>query len=416
MSRIPCKNTKTESSTSVSYRFAAFPTIDAAGEDWDRVAPPDNIFLQRTYLRILEYNPPLDMRFAYLVYYKNDEPIGLSYCQIKEFRAGNNLPTERENPNNPCFFTGVAKSFTKWVASKISADILINGNLLLSGEHGIHFIPGKISEQLKARLLEESWASLTKSKGKEGAKMPVTLVKDMAEKNRTVGQRLKDLRFVEFEIQPCMVFDSRYESFDDYLQSMTTKYRTRAKRAFKKGRELEKRELSLVEIQQYLDRIYSLYCDIARNADFNMVDLNIDYLPALKRDLGDRFQMFGYFKDGELLAFYTTIRNDEELEAHFLGYDKEYNHDMQLYLNILYDIIRIGIELKLPKIVFARTALEIKSSVGAVPARLFCYLRHHNSITNKFTRSVLDYMKPDHEWKPRHPFKEKSTEKVQELI
>lgn len=54
---------------------------------------------------------------------------------------------------------------------------------------------------------------------------------------------------------------------------------------------------------------------------------------------------------------------------------------------------------------FARTALEIKSSVGAVPENLYCYLRHQNPLVNKFTGTLLDYLKPVEEWLPRHPFK-----------
>ena len=132
----------------------------------------------------------------------------------------------------------------------------------------------------------------------------------------------------------------------------------------------------------------------------------IDNADVRRVYLGEHFRMFAYYQDGHLLAFYTTIKNHDELEAHFLGYDKEHNHDKQLYLNILYDIIRIGLESGCHQIVFARTALEIKSSVGAEAHDLWCYLRHQNSIANKFAGTVLDYLKPVEEWQPRHPFKE----------
>jgi len=188
---------------------------------------------------------------------------------------------------------------------------------------------------------------------------------------------------------------------------MSAKYRTRAKRAFKKlDGGVEKRELTLVEIQRELPRIFSLYKEVAKNAGFNMVDLNEHYLLALKRDLPEHFKMFAYYEGGKMLAFYTVIQNGDELEAHFLGYDKAHNHDRQLYLNILYDIVRIGIENGCHCVVFARTALEIKSSVGATAHDLYCYLRHQNSIANRFTGTILDYLKPVEEWVPRHPFKE----------
>jgi hypothetical protein len=401
-----CTKSQVLLSRDASFRYAYFPSIDAAGTDWDAVAPPHNIFLQRDYLRVLENYPPDDMRFAYLVFYKNEQPIGISYCQIKNFRADTNIRDEKESAKNPCFFTGLAKGFRKWVATKMSADILISGNMLLSGEHGFRFLPDTLSDAEQIAILDEAWKDLIKIKEKEGVKMPVILVKDISEYHKEQSKLVQQQAFVQFEIQPCMAMPLPFESFDAYLQSMSTKYRTRAKRAFKKAQGIEKREMTLADIQRELPRIYDLYLDIAENAGFNMVDLNRDYLPGLKAGLGNKFRMFAYYEGDSLLAFYTIIENNHELEAHFLGYDKEQNHDKQLYLNILYDIVRHGIELKSEVLVLARTALEIKSSIGALPTQYYCYLRHQNNITNKLTGHVLEYMKPVEDWQPRHPFKE----------
>lgn len=388
-----------------TLRFAFFRSIEAAGADWDAAAPPDNLFLQRSYLSIVEHQPPLGMRFGYVVFYRNNEPVGVSLCQIKHFNAESNIKVEEERENDPCFFTALSQWLKKRVASKVAADILISGNMLLSGEHGFWFKPGAVAEDEQIPLLESAWSEAIRLLEREGIRIPVMLVKDISDVNRAQGRALIQRSFVEFDIQPSMVMPLHYEDFDTYLESMSTKYRTRAKRAFKKGQGLEKRELTLLEIQREIPRLYHLYREIARNAGFNMVDLNEQYLLALKRDLGDHFRLFAYYLNGELVAFYTTIQNHGEMEAHFLGYEKELNHDLQLYLNILYDIIRIGIESGSNKLVFSRTALEIKSSVGAVPTHLYCYLRHQNPLTNHFTGTLLDYFKPVEQWQQRHPFK-----------
>ncbi|MEO6038321.1 MAG: GNAT family N-acetyltransferase, partial [Saprospiraceae bacterium] len=76
------------------------------------------------------------------------------------------------------------------------------------------------------------------------------------------------------------------------------------------------------------------------------------------------------------------------------------------YLNILYDIVRLGLETGCSTIVFARTALEIKSSIGATAHSLWCYVRHQNGLVNNFTATILDYLKPVEVWQPRHPFRE----------
>ncbi|MCC6459955.1 MAG: GNAT family N-acetyltransferase [Saprospiraceae bacterium] len=390
------------------YRYTYFRSSELAGPDWDAAAPASDLFFRREYLRVLENYPPQGMRFGYLVFYRGEEPVGVALCQIKYFKGDDNI-NELETPTkDPCFFSGLSKWFKRWVAGKMAADILICGNMLLTGEHGYWFDYQKITPDTAMQLLEEALNKVARSADSEGVKMPVILVKDLASTHRRQGQILKNKGYVEFDIQPNMVLHLPFLHFDEYMGAMSTKYRTRAKRAFKKGERIEKRELSNADIQRELPRMYALYKDIANTAGFNMVDLNEDYLAALKRDLPEQVRIFGYYLDGHLLAFFTTILNGAELEAHFLGYDKEHNHDLQLYLNILYDIVRIGIESGCHSIVFARTALEIKSSVGAVPHELYCYLRHQNPLVNKFTGTILDYLKPVEEWLPRHPFKHAS--------
>ncbi|MCC6280020.1 MAG: GNAT family N-acetyltransferase [Saprospiraceae bacterium] len=387
-------------------RYSYFRSIEAAGSDWDAAAPAHDIFLQRPYLNILENNPPEGMRFGYLVFYQNEEPVGVALCQIKYFKGDDNINDLNVSKQEPCFFFGLAQWFKRWVAGKTAADILICGNMLLTGEHGFYFDYRKINQDEAVKFLEKALDEVVDVLGREGVKMPVILVKDIATEHQSQGTVLSEKGFTEFCIQPNMVLDLPYENFEAYLAAMSTKYRTRAKRAIKKLEGVEKREMSLVDIQRELPNIYGLYKEVAKNAGFNMVDLNEYYLLALKRDLSQHFRMCGYYQGDQLLAFYTTICNGDEMEAHFIGYDKALNHDLQLYLNCLYDMVRQGFEAGCKTIVFARTALEIKSSVGAVAHDLLCYVRHQNALINTFTGTILEYLKPVEEWVPRHPFKE----------
>ncbi|MCW5924817.1 MAG: GNAT family N-acetyltransferase [Saprospiraceae bacterium] len=395
-----------ETAPTTRLRYSFFRSIEAAGRDWDAAAPTHDLFLQRKYLSVLEANPPMGMRFGYLVFYRADEPVGVAICQVKYFKGDDNIADLSAQTKDPCFFNGLAKWFKRWVAGKAAADILICGNMLLTGEHGYYFDEQKIAPKTAIELLEKGLDDVVDIMGREGTRMPVILVKDISSARLEQRRALIKKGFVEFDIQPNMVLHLNFPDFDGYLAAMSTKYRTRAKRAFKKRDGVEKRELTLLEIQRELPHIYTLYKEVAKNAGFNMVDLNEQYLLALKRELPDHFRMFAYYEAGRIVAFYTTIQNGDELEAHFLGYDKALNHERQLYLNCLYDMVQFGLDCQCRDIVFARTALEIKSSIGATPHQLWCYLRHQNPLTNRFTGTILEYLKPVEEWVPRHPFKQ----------
>ena len=99
------------------------------------------------------------------------------------------------------------------------------------------------------------------------------------------------------------------------------------------------------------------------------------------------------------------IVNHDELEAHFLGFDKKMNIQHQLYLTMLYNKVKKAIHLGSKKVVFARTAMEIKSSVGATPKELCIYLRHENALLNKVVSPIINLLNPEEKWVQRHPFK-----------
>jgi predicted N-acyltransferase len=388
--------------------FAWFPSVDAAGADWANLSQrAQDIFFQRPFLHTVELNPPLGMRLGYLLMYKDGQPVGMAVCQIKHFSASESLVETDETAKNPCVFTGLSNWLKKRVSGWVEADILICGNLLVTGAHGYWFDRELVDDHEMTDILERGLSYAAQQSERLGVKIAMILVKDvLPEEQATVGQKLLKEQYTEFEIQPNMVLHLPYRDFDAYLGAMSTKYRTRAKRAFKKAEAIERRELTSADIQQEAGKMYELYREVATNAGFNMVDLNQHYMTALHQAMNGQFRVFGYYLNGELVSYCTTLLNHQELEAHFLGYNKAFNHEYQLYLNMLYDMIRVAFDSGCNKVVFARTALEIKSSVGAEPEQLLCYLCHQNGIINKFTSTVLDYLKPTEEWQQRHPFKD----------
>ena len=92
------------------------------------------------------------------------------------------------------------------------------------------------------------------------------------------------------------------------------------------------------------------------------------------------------------------------MDAHFVGINYELNKEHAIYQRMLYDYIEIGIEKKLNRINFGRTASEIKSSVGAVPQDLTMYIRHKKSITNKILKLFLQRIQPT-PFQQKFPFK-----------
>lgn len=92
------------------------------------------------------------------------------------------------------------------------------------------------------------------------------------------------------------------------------------------------------------------------------------------------------------------------MDTYFLGYDKELQKPKQLYLNMLLDMVDFAIEHQLESIVFGRTALEIKSTVGAEPVQIFGLIKHSNFFINKMMPKIFPFIEPKVEWLQRKPF------------
>lgn len=97
--------------------------------------------------------------------------------------------------------------------------------------------------------------------------------------------------------------------------------------------------------------------------------------------------------------------NGETLETYFLGYDENIQKEKMLYLNMLYNMTAFGIENKFRKIIFGRTALEIKSSIGAKAVKMSGFIFHTNKLVNRYMAQIFTQLEPELSWHERHPFK-----------
>lgn len=354
----------------------------------------NDLFLQKDYLMALEQAAPANLQLKYLIFYKNDQAVGLSLCQLLDFEGVKCFPQQELN------------FFQKWLSRQMNFNLLLCGNLLTTGEHAFHF-DTNIAQEEAQLMLSEALGLLIKHLAKQNLRISATGIKDIFATSHQQFQLIEKQGFIPFRFQPSMIFDlpAHWHSFDDYIAAMSSKYRVRTRRALKKGADLQWRELDLEAIKYYQKEIYELYQQIAQSADFNAVQLPEDYFLTLKRQLTAQFRLFAAFAGSDLVGFYSTLQNETELEAHFLGYKSAINQHYHLYINILYRIVQQGIEGKAQRIVFARTAMEIKSSVGAVAHDLYCYLRPTKRFWNPIWRLMVWLLEPKVTWTPRHPFR-----------
>lgn len=363
--------------------------------NWNAIAI-ENIFLSKEYLEVLEKSAPLNMSCHFIGIFKEEELVGIALSQLLDL---NQLKSFGER--DKCVKIAIRNGFFK----NFCSTILIIGNNMLTGQNAFAF-SNKTEELQVVLAIKNATEKLKLLYKNKGIKVHITTYKDFPSEVTPTFIQAGFQNHFQFYTQPNMVFDipKHWKSDQDYIDALSKKYRDQYKRARKKAVGIEKRKMELEDIIKYEDSIYDLYLHVATNAHFNTFFLAKNHFRIFKELLKDKFLFYGYFQDEKLLGFNTIIKNGETMDTYFLGYDDRIQREKMLYLNMLYDMVAYSINQGFKEIIFARTALEIKSSIGAKPLEMFGFAQHSNPIANLAFEKIYCYLEPKVEWKERNPF------------
>ena len=276
------------------------------------------------------------------------------------------------------------------------------GNVFLSGEYGT-FLKKNESRVDTFKQIALGIKKLTKQLNSTHA----IFVKDFYQESLHITDELKNFGYSCMPVEPNMILTLKdsWATFDDYKKDLKSKYRVKVNKADKTSSVLESKLFSESDFANYKDELQQLYENTIANANFNAQILDLDTYIKLRALYKDDFIVKAYFKDHKLVGFLSALVNENHLDAHFIGLDYELNRECAIYPRILNDYVRIGIEQKVKQINFGRTASEIKSTIGARPENLMCYIRHKRNSVNYFIKPFFKTVQIK-DFKEHHPFKE----------
>ena len=377
-----------------------FSSIDQISPKiWEGLQCAKNIYFNPAFLKAVEKNHP-EIVFSYIVLIdKNSNPIAFASIQIVNFHID-------DIKNDLELLIRKLKNIGRKLhilPNKKPLKILISGNTFVSGEHGI-FI--KKNQDKKIIIKNLAKAILHYVNANKKLKIDAFLLKDFRNKSLFISNELRDYNYHPFSVEQNMMLklDESWQVFEDYLASMKTKFRVKARKAFLRSTDIKIKNVTPKNIDVQLPKMTALYKKVVDNADFNLGNFNLNTFKDLKENLGSNYILKTYWLDDNIVGFISGIINQKSLDAHFVGINYELNKEHAIYQRMLYDYIEIGIEKNLNRINFGRTASEIKSSVGAVPQDLTMYIRHKKSITNKILKLFLQKIQPT-PFQQKFPFK-----------
>jgi hypothetical protein len=374
-------------------------------EHWDSIRKNTNNYLSIPYLRSLENSLADQVGFRYIIFYSSSEkPVAIASVQILDFSS------DAFKKND--VYCSVATHLKNKVLESLGVKMMVCGNVFATGENGFIYTNDITPDEAYTNLsngLYELRKTIQLDKP-----ISVVLLKEFWPETFEEADHLKSAGFKDFKVDVNMVLKIHpdWKTMDDYLFSMTTKFRTRAKGVYKKSADVIIKDLSEQEIFLYKSEIEKLYRSVVEKADFKFGVLTGDTYVEFRKNLGEDFIFKGYFFKDKLVGFSSALVSGTNLDANFVGLDYEYNFQYAVYQRMLYDFVELAIQHGVKELRLGRTAEEIKSCIGAEPTDMKLYLRHKNSISNKLLGPIIGTITPS-EFELRYPFKAEFTAAVQ---
>ena len=378
-----------------SLNFKIYHSSVELPDNWNAVTG-SNIFLSTAYLKVLDVSAPTNMVCNYIGIFKGNELCGTAVTQFLDL---NHLQSFGARDKR------LKSNVRNFIFKNFNSHVLFVGNNMLTGQNAFYF--SELVQQNDAmEILQKAIVELKKIFKTRQTPVHITSYKDFEREQATL-MLPAFTSYYEFSIHPNMIFEVSgfWNTMNDYVNALSKKYRDQYKRSLKRSEGIVRRKMDLNDILKYEDLIHALYFHVARNAPFNTFFLAKNHFQCMKSQLGENFKFYGYFDNDKLIGFNTLIKNGDILDTYFLGYDSEIQREKMLYLNMLYDMIGYSIKKGFKKIVFARTALEIKSSIGANPVPMYGFLQHRNHLLQRQMDFLFNYFEPKIQWQQRSPFK-----------
>jgi len=387
-------------------RIEVFNSVrEMPANDWQTINGENVIFTSFSYLSALEQSKPAGMQFRYVIVYDSKMPVATLCFQLLDV-ANKDLDGVLNLKDKGWLLQNLNKSINRLLfkcqTGKVNF-LICCGSFFVSGEYGINVI-NRDALPAVIQLLPEVRQKITDTIS--NASVCGWMVKDFYN-NTKVDQPLLEDDFFELPMDPEMILYIReqWHSFEEYLASLTTKYRVKANSVIRKIEDVDVVALNAAEVLKYGDELIRLYLNIQQKATVQMARVNILYFEKLLTIMPEKFYVKVFFKESKVIAFYCGFHHAGHHEAHFIGIDYSLKKTLSLYQNILYRFIEEAISQRSSNLYYGRTAMEIKSTTGAKAYPLHAYFNLSNTVLNKMVKPVVRRFTPE-EWIARNPFRE----------
>ncbi len=342
------------------------------------------------HLLLAEQSLP-DVAFRYVTLLKQGRPVLFVYYQLFALTSENfNLRKDRN----------CVRHIMHLFLTLKKAKVLVMGNALRTDSPSYTYDRSALSEQEALDAIAAITEKMAKSEDVSGIILP-NVSKGKNNAFSAAGYSMPwDDNVMELAMHP------EWNTLDDYVASLTRKYKTRAKKVLDNTAALVPMTVTLDNLKQYEADINRLFSGVIENQSFVFTSSGANYITALKKLYKEVFEITMYLSEGKPVAFISAFVGADVYDVFYVGFDTGLNKTQPLYFRLLLAGLEQAIALKKATLKLGRTSFDAKASLGAKPNQkdyLF-KVRRLPETTIKWFANYFSSLE-DGKWKLRSPLK-----------
>ncbi|HEY6123291.1 MAG TPA: GNAT family N-acetyltransferase [Steroidobacteraceae bacterium] len=355
-----------------------------SAEAWRAATDGGSVFHSAAYQRMFERVRPPNVEPRYALISDGDAPVAAVCLQIVTLDHSNLGDLRRSR-------------LLRRLGAKMRTRVLVCGNLLVYGLHGVSIAAGADRAKVWQAVSEVIYR--VRRAEKLAGSTDIVLLKDFDDAARKDSAILNKLSYGAVETEPNMVLtvNPAWRHHDDYLQSLSSKYRSDIKnRVFKKFQESGASIERLDDVEAHAAELQQLYLQVHGNAGLRPFTVPASYWPELATLSGAEARVHVARRADRIVGFIMSVRDGETALAYHIGFDRQTaGEGVPVYLRLLHASLAQAIDYGARRVSFGRTALEPKARIGCKPETTIVWARHRHPFLNQLLQPMLNLVEHD---------------------
>lgn len=202
-----------------------------------------------------------------------------------------------------------------------------------------------------------------------------------------------DLSYVKASSLPGTRMDVKWNSLDEYIESMRKAFRRTVVKDRKAATNIEFDVVN--DFSEIAEEAWQLYNNVLSKAEFIFESLTPEFFKELAKYDRSRLVTARDRSTGKLVGIELLLCGDTVLQDLYTGIDYTFDPDQRLYFNLIYPVIGMAGEKGFQTLSMGQTAYTFKARLGVKPYPLRIYIKHKNSFVHHLISILKGILFPE---------------------